>query len=134
MPVKLVSITFENAPRIPGVRAGDMTVVLCDTPATPLFGWRALLRGTSLFFVSPRGWLPGRHSHEWDETAPSVIHEVPRVHVFLQWSGDLADVDTILAKGKFETPPFGPPPAARPIIEPGKGILAQLDPAQMGDP
>ncbi len=130
MTIKLVSITFENAPRVPGVRPGDMSTIQCENPNQTLVGWRAVIRGAMLFLVSPKGWKPGSKTHEWDASEPAVIHEIPRTHCFMHWEGELADIDAVLAKGKFETPAFGP---VTPVIAPGKSLLAQLDPSQIGD-
>ncbi len=132
MTLKLDSITFDHAPRIPGVRAGDMIQIICEQPTGPLVGWRVILRGNSVFFASPKGWRPGVQPHDFAPDGPQLMHEVPRAHVFMHWSGDAADIDAVITKGKFETPPFGQPVAVRPVVE-GKGILAQLDPSQLGD-
>lgn len=133
--LKLTSVTFENAPRIPGVRPGDMTTITCENPSTPLVGWRAILRGAALFLVSPKGWKTGKPASEWDPEGPSMIHEIPRIHCFFHWEGEQADIDAAITKGKFESPPFGPPASTLLSASlPSKGILAQLDPSQMGDP
>ena len=133
MTLKLDSITFETAPRLPGIRPGDMSTIDCENPNTPLIGWRAMLRGGPLFLVSPKGWKPGSKAPDWDPNGPAVIHEVARSHCFFHWSGSVEDIDTI-AKGKFETPPFGKvlPVSVQPT-EGKRGILSQLDPSQMGD-
>ncbi len=130
--LKLVSLTFDDAPRIPGVRPGAMIKIECDKPHVSLTGWRIILRGASLFFVSPRGWRPGLQPHEWNTESASAIHEIPRMHCFLEWEGDQADIDAVIAKGKYETPPFGSATTVAPVAK--GGILSQLDASQLGDP
>lgn len=108
MALKLYSITFEKSPRIPGLRPGDMITIECENPIGAMKGWRALLRGPSLFLVSPPGWKPNTISTGSQFGEPSLIHEVPRSSCYFHWVGDDADVDKV---GKFSTPPFGKPEA-----------------------
>jgi hypothetical protein len=131
--LKLVSITFENAPRLPGIRPGDLSTLECEKPNTPMIGWRAIIRAGAIFLVSPRGWKSGRHPKEWNSDEPSVIHEIPRANCYLHWAGDSSDIESML-KTKFETPPFGPPIPPPDVEIPSRGgLLAGLDPKDMGD-
>lgn len=126
----LLSITFKNAPRAPGIRPGDMSSIDCDNPTGPLQGWKARVQGPSLFLISPPGWKTGKKPGEWDPKGPSQIIEVARGECYFTWSGTEADLENI-TKTKFETPPFGPPLVVKP---PKGGLLAQLDASQIGDP
>ncbi len=130
--MKLVSITFANSPRLPGIRPGDMATITCDRPDGAMRGWRVAIRGASVFFVSPPGWESGKSSLTWDKAKPPIVHEVPRANCYFQWSGPStsADFDS-LVKGKYDSEPFGQPFEAP--EEAPKSILAQLDPSQMGD-
>lgn len=130
MPLKLISITFEHAPKIPGVRSGDMTTVNCYEPSDALRNWRVIMRGPSLFFVSPAGWWPGRNPSEFDPKGPCRVHEVPRASCYLHWTGSDSDIDAVIVKGKFESPPFAREPEPTPAPE---RILDKLDPSQLGD-
>jgi hypothetical protein len=120
--LRLKSLTFDKAPRIPGVRPGDMTSVDCDNPTTPLAGWQICIRPTVVYFVSPPGWAPVNASQPGirDAKGPVEIHEVPRSNVYLSWTGDTADVEIALKGGKYDSAPLGTKPA-----EP-TSILGQL--------
>lgn len=112
--MKLVVITFKTAPNIPGVRAADLATIRLNNPGSQLLGWKVLLRGPSLFFVSPPGWkAPGRHT---EGTDLQTIHEVPRINTFLYWEGT---TDEIASVTKYDSPPFGPEtePVVAPVIE-----------------
>lgn len=129
--MKLVSITFQNAPRIPGIRPGDMSTINCDRPDGAMRGWRVAIRGGTIFFISPRGWVNGQSFMQWDQKKPRIIHEVPRSECYLQWSGDESEVEPVL-KNKYDSEVFGEP-YVNPEIEKPTPLLSQLDPSQMGD-
>ena len=126
--MKLVSICFAQAPRIPGLRPSAFSSIECDNPHEQLKHWRVSLRGPAVFLISPPGWMTGRRSHEWDPKGARVIHEIPRANCYLQWSGDEGAVDMIV-KGKYESEPFGGPIQVRaePAPEP------EIDPKDLGD-
>ncbi len=131
--MKLVSITFESAPRIPGIRPGDMSTIKCAQPEGAMRGWRVAIRGASVFFISPAGWEQGKTFMQWDPKKAPTIHEVPRASCFFQWDGFPDEIDALMKSGKHDSEPFG---AAfeKPVVEEApKSILAQLDPSQMGD-
>lgn len=127
----LVSITFTQSPRLPGVRAGAMESIAIDSPHEALKHWRIAIRGASVFFISPPGWRTGKKWHEWDVLGRSTIHEVPRALVVLQWSGTPEAIDTIV-KGKYDSPMFGGPvPVVKdPPLVPDP---PEIDPKDMGD-
>lgn len=129
--MKLMAITFDRAPRIPGVRPGDLSTVDCSNPTAALKGWRFLLRGPSVFFVSPPGWMTGRPPHDWNPKGDCSVHQVPMADCFLHWSGDPAEIDTVLTKGKFDSPAFG---SELPVQEPPVSLLSKLDKKDIGDP
>lgn len=104
--MKLLEITFKTAPRIPGVRQADLSQVRLKDPGSQLLGWKVLIRGASLFFVSPADWkAPGR-----ENKGLSTIHEVPRLNCFLYWEGDVDDIANVT---KYDSPPFGPEPVVK---------------------
>ena len=103
--MKLKEITFREAPRLPGIRPGAISSLECFNPHPSLVGWRALLRGASIFFVSPSGYRVGVNPNEWDKKGPIIIHEVPRSQCYLAWVGS---PDEIAGVQKFDTPPYGP--------------------------
>lgn len=129
--MKLISITFQNAPRIPGIRPGDMSTINCDRPDGAMRGWRVAIRGGTIFFISPYGWVNGQSFMQWDRTKPQVIHEVPRSECYLQWSGDVGEIESVL-KTKYDSEPFGEPFESI-VVEKPTTLLSQLDPSQMGD-
>lgn len=130
---KLKKITFDRAPKWPGIRAGDLTTLDCDNPPTQLCDWKIVLRGQTVYFVSPPGWTVGenRATRQRDPKAPSVVYEAPRDGVFLEWhaTGE-ADIEALMKGGKFESDPLGWKPLP---VEADKPILAQIPPGQMGD-
>lgn len=129
--MKIKSITFDRSPRIPGLRAGDLVTVECENPPEALKDWRVILRGPTLFLISPIGWC-GKPRSQWDTKAgPVTVAEVPREHCCLQWTADNeADIETVLKGGRFDAqPPLGWKPA--PPEE--KSLLAQLPASAMGD-
>ncbi len=116
--MKLKSITFNSTPKLPGLRPGDLTTLDCEQPVGVLRGWRALIRGASVFFVSPPGWTPNGNQGVVGDAC--VIHEVPRMNCYFQWSGhEDGDVEKV---AKFTTPPFGPAP----VVEAKASLLAQV--------
>jgi hypothetical protein len=106
MAIKLASITFQHAPRIPGLRSGDIVTIECENPSGSMRGWRALLRGPSLFLVSPPGWNPRDQDRVGKFGDPTLIHEVPRATCYFHWIGEDKDVEKV---AKFDSPPFGVP-------------------------
>jgi hypothetical protein len=130
--LKLTKITFVQTPRIPGLRAGDVSELDCDNPAPTLKDWRIILKGASVFLVSPAGWRPQmERTRERNPNGPVTIHEIPRANACLHWSGDAADIESVLKGGvRYETEPLGFKPV--PVAD-DKPILAQIPPGQMGD-
>lgn len=127
--LKLQALTFGTTPRLPGVRASDMVTIECDNPKEWLKDWRVIIRGATVFFVSPPGWINGRPKRDWRGTA-TTVYEVPRSDVNLHWTGDPEDIETMLkGNNKWETPPLGwkPEPPAPVVSEPA------VPPGQMGD-
>ena len=86
-----------------------------------------MLRGTSLFLVSPNGWQPGRTVNQWNPKEPSLIFEVPRTNCFLHWSGEPEEVEEI-AKKHFTSRPFGPEAPVEMLQ-----VIPKVDSAQLGD-
>jgi len=125
--MKLKAITFEKAPMIPGLRAGDMITIKCDEPSDAMKGWRAMLRGPALFLVSPPGWAPNDRAGA--PGLPCRVHEIARSQCYLHWEGpDNFDEKSI---AKYTSEPFGRP---APIDTPeAPSLLAQLPRHQQGD-
>lgn len=128
--MKLAGLSFNAIPRMPGMRPGDLATINCDSPGDALKGWRVALRGQQVFFISPPGWDRDR-----DRTKVRVpnsvvtVFEVPRAEVTFQWLGEAAEVEAILKAGKYDSEPFGPPPA----LASDKPLLAQIPTSQLGD-
>ncbi len=113
MTLRLTGITFKHAPNIPGLRPGDMIAIQTDNPPDSLKGWRALVRGSSLFLISPDGWSKDANARRNAKPGdPNVFCQVPMSLCFLHWSGVPADVDSI---AKFTSPPFEAPKPAVPV-------------------
>lgn len=127
--MKIKSITFDRSPRIPGLRAGDLVTVECDNPGA-LVDWRIVLRGPTLFLISPPGWCTKPRS-QWDAKGPIVIAQMPLEHCSIQWFAEgEADIEAVLKGGRYDAPqPLGWRP---PVVE-EKSLLGQLPPGQMGD-
>lgn len=103
--MKLAKIHFRETPKLPGVRPGAMTEFNCFNPPQSMIGWRAQIRGATVYFISPPGFRSGLNPGDRDPKGPCEIHEVPRVQCYLQWEGQPEDMTTV---AKFDTPPFGP--------------------------
>lgn len=125
--MKLLTITFKATPRMPGVRANDLTTIDTSRPGEALKGWRISLRGQQVFFVSPPGWVRDQSIRVRDPNGPVFVFEVPRADVYFEWQGLTDELDALFKGGKWESPPFGPPP--QPIEEP----RPLLDQHQIGD-
>lgn len=128
--MKLLSITFKATPRMPGVRAMDLSTIDTEKPGDSLKGWRLSIRGQQVFFISPRGWVRDQNVKRRDALGPITVFEVPRAEVCLEWQGGPEELEAMIKGGKWESPPFGPPP--RPIDE-TKPLLEQIPAGQMGD-
>lgn len=129
--LKLVGITFYETPIVPGLRAGAWSSLKCDEPVGSLMGWRIVVQGQIVVFVSPPGWAPANASypHLRDPKGPMRIFELPKSTMCLEWSGDESAIEAIRKGGKYETMPLGWKPA--PVVD-DKPILAQI-PSQLGD-
>lgn len=131
--IKLAGLTFGETPRIAGLRSVDLITIDCDNPSPPMRDWRIIVRGPSIFLISPPGWTTATQTRpaDRDPKGPVVVHEVPRASVFLQWQSDDTDPNAVIqATSKHETPPLGFKPAP---IEPAKSILSQIPIGQTGD-
>ncbi len=131
--MKLISITWSTVPRLPGLRPSDTGRIECERSGTALDGWRASVRGTQLYLISPNGWNRDQSVKTRDLTAPrTVFGPIPVADVYLEWSATTeADVTALLdGKLKFDSDVFGFRPAS---IESDKPILAQIPPGQLGD-
>jgi hypothetical protein len=131
---KLKTVTFDHAPKIPGIRPGDLSTIDCDNPPSTLKDWKIVLRGGSMYLISPPGWSNREENRatKRDPKGPSVVHEIPRTGVYLQWITTGADDLDALFKngGKYESEPLGFKPVP---VEEDKPILSQIPPGQMGD-
>lgn len=118
--MKLIEIMFQNAPRLPGVPARDLTAIKIANPPGAMVGWRVALRGASVFFISPPGWKP---SSGMPDTKECTIHEVPRLNCFLHWSGVPEDITNV---AKYDAT-LGPEPETKLTTkEAAGGLLAQV--------
>ena len=128
--MKLVSITFGTIPRLPGLRPSDTAHIDCDKPPEALRDWRISIRGQQAFFISPPGWQRDLNAKVRDAKGAVTVYEIPRAEMFLQWSGDAAEVEGVLQAVKFDSEPFGGRPAP---VAADKPILAQIPAGQVGD-
>lgn len=129
--MKLVAITFEGVSRIPGMRVGAMSEFKLDEPHEMSKHWTVSIRGASVLFISPPGWVKGRPWHEWDPNGARVVHEVPRTQCMLHWSG-VPDVEAFAkSAAKYDSEPLGGP--VPPIEQKPKSLLEQLDSKDIGD-
>jgi hypothetical protein len=129
--MKLVSISFNSIPRMPGIRPGELCTIDCAKPKEGLTGWRVSIRGQQVFFISPAGWTSDNSNRKRDPNGPATIFEIPRTEVLFNWQADdAADVEAVLKSGKYESPPFGWKPAE---VVADKPILAQVPVGQLGD-
>lgn len=101
-------------------------LVIMEQPEAKLIGWSVCVRGSVVFFVSPRGWKYGRPVNEWRKDGPHVVvGPVPMSSITLSWeSADPAGVDKL---ARYDSPPMQ---AQRPAGE----ELPQIDPKELGDP
>lgn len=141
--MKLVSITFAQAPRLPGVSTSAFSTIMCDKPNEGIRGWRVSIRGASVFFISPPGWKPGINVSQRDPAGPPTIIEVPRSNCYFTWHAEpqkdektgkmldttMATLDAV-SKGRFDSPPFEEPKPVKkePDADP------PIDPKDLGDP
>lgn len=125
--MKLLSITFKATPRMPGVRASDLSTIDTEKPGDALRGWRVSVRGQQVFFISPPGWVRDQNVKKRDPNGAVTVFEIPRAEVCFEWQGAADELEAFFKGGKWESPPFGPAP--RPI-DTSRPILDQ---AQMGD-
>ena len=107
--MKLVAVSCNTIPRMPGMRPGDLITIECETTTGPMKGWRISIRGQQVFFISPRGWVRNADARR-DPDGPLTVFEVPRSDVTLQWGGNPDELEAILKSGKYDSEPFGPPP------------------------
>jgi hypothetical protein len=129
--MKLKQVTFDRVPKLPGIRPGDLTTLDCANPGV-LKDWRIILRGQSMYLVSPVGWTHNENrGTRRDPKGPVTMYEIPRADVFLQWDvADEAEIEAVLKGGKYESEPLGFKPA---LVEADKPILAQIPANQVGD-
>src|SRR5678815_5073322 len=104
--MKLVSISFNALPRMPGMRPGDLITIECVKPGEALRDWHISIRGQQVFLVSPAGWSRDRTSAR-DPKGTVVVFEVPRADVTFQWQGSADEVEAILKSGKYDSEPLG---------------------------
>lgn len=111
--MRLLSITFKATPRMPGVRASELSTIKTDAPGDALKGWRVSIRGQQVFFISPPGWTRDQNAKARDHSGAVTVFEVPRPEVYFEWQGASDEIEGVLKGGKFDSEPFGPPPRAR---------------------
>jgi hypothetical protein len=97
--MKLLSFTCPSLPML-----GSLSNVVCAAPPNNLKGWRVVIRGPSVFLVSPPGWIPGEPMVRYDPKGDTHAFEVPRALCTFRWSS--VDFDAV---AKHEAPPMGMP-------------------------
>lgn len=109
MTLKLLGFKLSCAPLY---KVGNInTVTIESTSVNPgvLHGWRLLLRGPTVYLVSPPGFTSGGKPHEFDAKGPRMVQSIPRSEVLLTWSlegeGDpVAVIDKLV---NWDSEPFG---------------------------
>lgn len=121
--MKLKAIQFDKPPTFPGLPLRSGLVLECDNPHDILRGFRAVIRGGSVFLVSAPGWrngtggarfVDGAHMVGDDPRAPRQTFEIPRANVQLMWGHDpgeepAASIADFMKKGFYESEPFDKP-------------------------
>jgi hypothetical protein len=131
---KLKCITFDRCPKHPRhPRRRPVRPLDLDNPPSSLKDWKLVLRGGSMYLISPPGWTTQEsRANMRNPNGPSVVHEIPRTDAFLHWiTNDAADLDALFKNGgKYESQPLGWKPAP---VEDDKPILSQIPPSDIGD-
>jgi len=91
--MRLVSITWRDAPGLVGLRPGLLQTVEIGpdgfaTAPHQLKPWRFELRDESILLISPRGWEPseaGRFHRDEPIDGERTVFEVPRSSAVLRW-------------------------------------------------
>lgn len=133
--MKLVSISFCNTPRMPGLRPTDLGTIQIDKPGDALKDWHLVIRGSQAFFISPPGWTADHSSRRVpkDKSGLCVVHgPIALSEMYLEWRATPEELDTFYKNvGKYESEPFGYVPPLP--VDADKPILDQVPPGQMGD-
>lgn len=129
--MKMISISFNAVPRLPGVRPGDLITIDCARPSEALKNWRVQIRGQQVFLISPPGWVRDQNIKARDPKGPVTVFEISRADVAFQWEAPTPEaLEAVLKGGKYESEPFGFSPAP---VAPDKSILSQVPAGQVGD-
>lgn len=133
--MKLKAIKFDKPPDFPGLPLRSGRLVECDNPPEVMYGFRCVVRGGSVFLISPPGWRNGTGggrlvSGTWqvgdDPRAPRVAFETPRAEVQLMWGFESGEdphreIAEFAKRGFYESDPFD---KARPTEQ--NSLLAQI--------
>src|SRR6266542_2292937 len=121
--MKLKAIQFNTPPTFRSLPLRGGMIIELQEPHDNLRGFRCLIRGSSLFLISPPGWrfgalsasfVDGAHRCGDDPKAPRVAFEVPRAECDLQWifepgEDEVAALNDYLKAGRYESEPFDKP-------------------------
>ncbi len=133
--MKLKAIQFDRPPTFQGLPLRGDRSLECDSPHDLLRGFRLVVRGPSLFLVSPPGWRSGAGGAKLvdgmfqigdDPRAPRVAFETPRANAHLMWTFEpgeepAAMISDFAKKASYESEPFD-----KPKISDQNSLLAQI--------
>jgi len=139
--MKLKAIQFNTPPTFPPLPLRGGRIFECQEPHGTLRGFRCIIRGSSLFLVSPPGWKVGAHEAKLvdgsyvvgdDPKAARTAFEVPRAECEFSWTFEPGEdpveaLSNFAKAGRYESEPFDKPSA--PDQDQGvqaKSLLAQV--------
>ena len=128
--MRLVTISLNALPRLPGMRPGDLITIDCDKPNDAMRDWKFVIRGQSAYLVSPPGWVRDRGTARDPKGAVTAYGPLPMNNISLQWQATADELETLYKNAKWESPPFGWTPAP---IDNTRPLLDQIPAHQMGD-
>lgn len=101
-------------------------LVNMQLPEMALVGWSVHVRGSVVFFISPRGWKYGQTANTWPRDGKlTIVGPVPMSSITLSWEADSPDAVDKLQR--YDSPPMQAP-------KPVGDELPQIDPKELGDP
>lgn len=131
--MRLREMYLRETPRIPGLRSGEVNRIECDKPGSALAGWRVIVRGPDVIFVTTPGWDPSDDKRRNAKpTDPCLSFVIPRLLVLFSF---ISNDPLELAQGipsNFESLPLGWRPP-EPVVEDPDAPAAPIPSHEMGD-
>mgnify|MGYP001566529465 CR=1 FL=1 len=107
MPPTLIGLAYLDTVRPKNVPHFEYLALTLQHPV--LLGWRIIVQGSQVIFVSPPGWKPTGQPPKATPGAPSTIVQISRTRLALYWSGSFDDV-AALDRGQWPAKPDGKGP------------------------